>query len=404
MRSLLSLASLLGLTVSLAAAQCLTDEDCNLNGICNSSNQACVCDPGWRSSDCGELDLRPAARNAGYNQTGAGTSTWGSKIIHDPTNPKLFHLFLAEFTGGCGLDYWSPYSRIIHAESTGGPAGPYAFSNEVVGTFAHNPTVVYSPADKLYLLYYIGCSFSAPAVCTGPSFSCGPGNDVNGESGISVQSSPDLKTWTPQGQILSGQNNNVSWDADVTNPSPFPLYSSSQPTSEILLAYRGCPDNCNGAEQINLATAQTFNGPYTKIESQPIFDNDNEDPFLWQDKRGNFHMLLHSLEASGGFGWGPNVGRHAFATTFEGPWTFNNQTLAFNTTVQYTDGTTVNFFRRERPQLFFSEDGQMTPLYLTSGVQENNSPQSYSVIQPLSGAEAYEASLGFDCSFWTKSR
>ena len=397
MKAILFLASVLGFGVpitSVAIPKCHTDEDCNLNGVCNPFSKTCICDSGWRSSDCGELDVRPATRNSGYNQTGVGTSSWGSKIVHDPHNSKLFHLFLAEFTDGCGLDYWSPYSRIIHAESTSGPIGPYTFSNQVVGTFAHNPTVVYSPADKLYLLYYIGCSFSAPAVCTGPSFTCGPGNDLNAESGISVQSSPDLKTWTPHGQVFSGDNG-TNWDADVTNPSPFPLYSPYNPTAEILLAYRGCPYNCGGAELINFAMAQRFKGPYTKIESQPIFQNGNEDPFVWQDKRGNFHLLLHSLEAGGAFGDGPKVGRHAFAREFEGPWTFNNQTLAFNTTVQYTDGTSVNFYRRERPQLFFSEDGRMTPLYLTTGVQEVNSPQSYSVIQPLGGAAAYEANLGF---------
>lgn len=391
------LASLLGLALPIVstAVQCHTDEDCNLNGICNPFSRSCICDSGWRSSDCGELDVQPAARNSGYNLTGVGTSSWGNKIIHDPENPKLFHLFLAEFTGGCGLDYWSPYSRVIHAESTSGPAGPYTFTDQVVGTFAHNPTVVYSPADKLYLLYYIGCPYSPPAMCTGPSFSCGPGNTLNGESGVSVQSSPDLKTWTPHGQVFSGQNNNVSWDADSTNPSPFPLYSPFHRTPEMLLAYRGCTYNCSGGvELINLATAKGFKGPYTKIGSQPIFENSNEDPFLWQDKRGNFHTLLHSLEAGGAFGDGPKVGRHAFARRFEGPWTFNSQTLAFNTTVQYTDGTSVNFYRRERPQLYFSEDGQMTPLYLTNGVQENNSPQSYSIIQPLAGAKAYEAHLG----------
>lgn len=398
MKPLFYVTSLLGIsspTTSAVVPQCQDDLDCNLNGVCQSSTNTCVCDSGWRSFDCGELDRRPAVRGTGYNQTGAGTSTWGSKIVQDPKNTKLFHLFLAEFTDGCGLDYWSPYSRVIHAESSSGPAGPFSFSNQVVGSFAHNPTVVYSPADELYLLYYIGCPFSPPAICTGPSFSCGPGNDINGESGISVQSSPDLITWTAHGQIFSGQNNNVSWDADVTNPSPFPLYSPQQKTSEILLVYRGCPDNCDGSELINLATGPTFKGPYTKIESQPIFQNPNEDPFVWQDKRGNFHMLLHSLEPDGGFGSGPKVGRHAFASKFEGPWTFNNQTLAYNTTVDYTDGTTINFYRRERPQLFFSDDGEMTPLYLTNGVQEVNSPQSYSVIQPLGGAADYEASLGF---------
>ncbi|KAG0647832.1 hypothetical protein D0Z07_5974 [Hyphodiscus hymeniophilus] len=385
-----------GLIVAVASKgtpTCETDNDCNLNGECLPGVKTCKCDSGWTSSDCGALDLRPATRGTGFNITSTGTSTWGSKIIHDPHNPKLFHLFLAEFTDDCGLDYWSPYSRIIRAESTAGPAGPYTFTQEVVGAFAHNPTVIYSPADRKYLLYYIGCPQSPPETCTDPSFTCGPGNFINGESGISLQSSTDLKTWKFVGQIFQGANDDA-WDADVTNPSPFPLWSHSDQTSEILLAYRGCPVNCSGNELLNLATARSFGGPYTKTQSLPLFSAPNEDPFIWRDKRGHFHMLTHSLEPDGSFGSGPKVGRHAYSRTLEGPWTFNNQTLAFSTLVEYSDGTSVNFYRRERPQLFFSEDGQMTPLYLSNGVQENGSSMSYSVIQPLAGAKQWEKTFG----------
>ena len=373
---------------------CQTDEDCSLNGICIPFVKTCSCDSGWTSSDCGALDLQPATPNSGYNITSTGTSSWGSKIIHDPQNPKLFHLVLAEFTDDCGLDYWSPYSRIIRAESTTGPAGPYNFAQQVVPAFAHNPTVIYSPTDKKYLLYYIGCPQSPPSTCTSPSFTCGPGNFINGESGISVQSSPDLKTWTFEGQILKGADDDT-WDADVTNPSPLPLYTHNDQTAEILLAYRGCPYNCSGSELLNLATAPHYTGPYSKIQSQPIFSAPNEDPFVWRDKRGHFHLLTHSLEPEGGFGDGPKVGRHAYSKTLEGPWTFNNRTLAFSTLVEYTDGSSVNFCRRERPQLFFSEDGEMAPLYLTNGVQEVGSGTSYSIIQPLSGANAFEKGCGF---------
>lgn len=379
---------------SAAAGKCSNDEDCSLNGICRESTKTCQCDPGWRSADCGELDLLPADRDYGYNQTAFGVSTWGSKIIHDPEYPKRFHLFLSEFANNCGLDYWSPYSRIIHVESYNGPTGPYTFVNEIVETFSHNPTVFYSPADELYLMYHIGCPYTPLDTCTASNFTCGPGNSLNGESGISVQSSPNLITWTPHGRILEGKDDNSTWDSTVTNPSAMPLYSADDETSEILLAYRGCDYNCYSGEYINLATAPNFKGPYTKMQDHPIFDYDVEDPFLWQDKRGHYHMLLHSLEPEGGFGDGPKVGRHAFARKFEGPWTYNNETLAFNTTVEFTDGTKVDYFRRERPQLFFSEDGEMTPLYLTNGVQEKGNPSTYSTIVPLRDAKKYEASLG----------
>lgn len=376
----------LALTSLAAANGCATDEDCSLNGVCHTGG-ACACDAGWTGADCGVLDLRPAKRDGGYNRTAEGTSSWGSRVIPDPEDKNLHHLFAAEFAHGCGLDYWAPYSRIIRAESRDGPAGPYTFAAEVEGTFAHNPTVVYSPADKEYLMYYIGCKTEVVEdKCSGKQFTCGPGNKNNGESGISLKSSKDLKTWTDVGQIFQGKDNE-DWDADVTNPSAFPLHTCGNKTDAILLAYRGCPYDCGGAEQINIAVAKDgYKGAYTKMQADPIFTQGNEDPFIWRDKRGNWHILTHSLEPEGGFGNGPKVGRHAYAREYTGPWTFSERSLAFDTTVQYDDGSEIQFLRRERPQLVFAKDGSMKPLFLTTGVQPRENPMSYTVIVPVGDA------------------
>lgn len=382
-----------------AASSCARDEDCSLNGLCRGGS--CHCDKGWTSSDCGVLDVRPAKSDSGYNMTSQGTSSWGSKIVQDPHDAGLHHLFAAEFTHGCGLDYWAPYSRIIRAESRHGPAGPYSFAAELQGTFAHNPTVIWSPADKQWLMYYIGCPQKVTAdKCTTQYFTCGPGNTNNGESGLSVMSSWDLRHWYPHGQVIQGDNSD-RWDADLTNPTAFPLHGDATWAEAhagdggawagagandpaMLLVYRGCPYNCSGAEQINVAVSPSgFKGPYTKIGADPIFQNGNEDPFVWRDKRGNYHLLLHSLEADGGFGNGPKVGRHAFARDYRGPWTFGDKSLAFSTEVEYADGRKIDFYRRERPQLYFSDDGQMTPLLMTTGVQPRDSPMSYTVIVPV---------------------
>ena len=110
----------------------------------------------------------PATRGAGYDRTSDGTSSWGGRIVPDPVDGNLYHLFAAEFTGKCGLDYWSPMSRIIRAESRTGPAGPYAFAAEVVGTFAHNPTVVADPTRQQWLMYHIGCPVAQPSSCAAP--------------------------------------------------------------------------------------------------------------------------------------------------------------------------------------------------------------------------------------------
>jgi hypothetical protein len=133
---------------------------------------------GWTGDDCGALDLAPATRNTGYNRTGEGISSWGGKIIQDPSNSSLFHLFAAEFTHGCNLNYWSPYSRVIRAVSATGPEGPYTFANEVVGTFAHNPSVVWSEAHQLWVMVHIGCNQTLPDSCENIAITCDPGNTV----------------------------------------------------------------------------------------------------------------------------------------------------------------------------------------------------------------------------------
>jgi hypothetical protein len=91
----------------------------------------------------------------------------------------------------------------------------------------------------------------------------------------------------------------------------------------------------------------------------------------------------------------PRVGGHAFIRNWEGPWTYST-TVAYNTSVEFTDGTTLDYFRRERPKLYFSDDGEMTPLYLVNGVIEFNKTSSYTLIQPLgNGYKDYERKLGF---------
>ena len=384
--SFYSLLSIYLVSPFLQVNACTTDEDCDLNGVCTDS--VCHCDPGWLGADCGRLDLRPGPVQNGYNLNQEGTSSWCNSIVKDPSKDSLYHLIVSEFTNQCGLDYWAPFSRIIRAESTNGPIGPYEFKQEIAPSFAHNPSVVWNEAEQLYVLYSIGCRTEVPASCKSKDYSCGPGNTINGESGISVRTSPNLRDWTSHGQVIQGANDG-SWDADTTNPAPlhFPLGSSGH-NPEVILAYRGCPYNCSGEELINVASASDPTSSYKRLHPQkPIFQEPSEDPFIWADKRGNYHMLVHSLLPDAGFGDGPNVGRHAFARSWNGKWTFNNATVAFNTTVHFTDGPSVNYYRRERPNIFFSDDGMMRPLFLSTGVQEVNSSKSHSLIQPIGNGQ-----------------
>ena len=86
-----------------------------------------------------------------------------------------------------------------------------------------------------------------------------------------------------------------------------------------------------------------------------------------------------------------------FSKTLEGTWSFKEQE-AFNSTVSFTDGSVETFNRRERPKLLFSDDGEMTPLYLINGVQTLvTTATSYTLIQPVGTKwREYESGLGFE--------
>ena len=160
---------------------CATDDDCSLNGLCvsdiNENHSAiCHCDAGWFGSDCGRLDLAPATRYAGFNNTNytapdhynnRGNSSWGGQIVQDLADPKLFHLLYDQFAHGCGLSGWRPMSFIARAESTSGPQGPYVWKQNVTGNFRHNAYVYWSPADEKYLLWSIGVDVPDPKQCGG---------------------------------------------------------------------------------------------------------------------------------------------------------------------------------------------------------------------------------------------
>ncbi|KAI1780743.1 hypothetical protein F4818DRAFT_396695 [Hypoxylon cercidicola] len=376
LRVLLVLLSITGIATALG---CVVDEDCSLNGICCRSSGKCKCDPGWQSDDCGVLDLLPAARWSGYNYTNftlpdfystKGNSSWGGNIIQDRQDKELFHLIIDQFPRGCGLSGWRPFSTVVRAESRTGPAGPYHYAQELFGTFRHNVKVVWSPADKRYLMYTIGIETETPDTCRSYKWA----------NNVSVSSAPDVRgPWAPPECLLDG-----------TNPTPWPLWSENNPTSEIVL----------GVEDNVFYHADSFDGSYNHIKSMPWNTSDysdhwTEDPFLWRDKRGNWHILCHwMIDITERHEKYPRVGGHLFSRSLAGNWTFKLQAV-YNTTVHFTDGGRTDYYRRERPRLYFSDDGKLTPLYLINGVQEFNSSTSYTLIQPIGdGAKLYERELG----------
>ncbi|KAL4996284.1 hypothetical protein BDV10DRAFT_113271 [Aspergillus recurvatus] len=388
------------LAVFATTRACETDEDCSLNGLCRRQWQwpkpgekTCKCDPGWFGEDCGHLDLRPAIKDNGYNHSADavdpshlgpyGNSSWGGTILQDPREPRLFHLVASQFASGCGLSGWRPFSFIMRAESRTGPQGPYHYMDSISEPFRHNPEVIWSPADEKYLLYSIGAEDDEQprGKCSSISYKQWPNN-------ISIATAQDIRgPWTPFELVLA------STEPHSTNPSPWPLWTPETRTSKIALA----------VEDIAIFLADGSNSAYELMHTQSWNTSEysptwTEDSFLWRDKRGHWHALAHwmiDLVEHDGQKW-PRVGAHVFARELTGPWHWHLHE-AFNSTVTYTDGTVQTLKRRERAKIFFSDDGEMTPLYLVNGVQEmDEGSRSSTFIQPIGEKwKDFERRLGF---------
>jgi len=361
---------------------CSTDEDCSLLGVC--TKHVCECDSGWKGDDCGILNLEPAVYGSGYNLTGSTppTDSWGANIF--PTtgssSPSDWSMVVAEFENHCQISNWSPNSAIVLAQSTTGPEGPYSRKKVLVAPFAHNPKVVKAP-DGTWLMYTIGvhvgssklvnCSATTnldqeegdrEAEAETPTHPPGR-NPENLESNITLFTSASPEgPWARYGVVL-GADYLKSWDEDTSNPSPWVL-----PNGTILLMYRGCVVaechskicGCTG-EYIGISSAPSWKGPYTRLKNTTILPTaPAEDPSMWIDNRNNVHFLMHYLLDGNVL-----VARHAFARHYEGPWSIHSNTIPYNSTVPFSDGSVVTYHKRERPHLVFDEDNIAS--YLITG-------------------------------------
>lgn len=176
--------------------------------------------------------------------------------------------------------------------------------------------------------------------------------------------------WTNSTAVwLSSATQQPSWfqrhGKTFTNPSPFLL-----PNGSVLCAYRANsqrPGQSDSGEHVSLAMAQTILGPYVDSRSHPLISTWSEDPFLWRDERGYWHMLMHApLHSKPQPNQGKLIGAHAFSRDALN-WTVS-ATPPYTSLVNFSNGTSFDMRRRERPQLLLSESGQ--PRYFSSGVED----------------------------------
>lgn len=376
-----SMISFLG---ALGSGQCKTSLDCSLAGDC--VQHTCVCDS-WATGDaCAYFNLKPLdPKRYGYRNE-SGFNSWGG---HPIKINGTYHLYAAQILGHCPLSgYWSKYSTVIHATSPHF-LGPYTMQSTVLPAFAHNPQVIVAP-DGNILIYYVGWPNNQSTECnhskfrhnmTMPSISTESPPIPSPNDIPTAAAGPMALAWSssPYGPFQSKILwDSVEWHASGTNPTPY-IYDNG--TVMLTYARRWTVKDSKPPRHYKdtwLATAPHWSGPYSNVtQTNNASCKSGEDPFVFRTKRG-YHMIAHDFGPAGGH----------LSYSLDGKiWTVN-KVAAFNGTVVFTNGTSQNLCRRQRPQLYM-ENG--IPIALWAGAMVPDPTGACEILPTYTIAQAFDA-------------
>ncbi len=314
--------------------KCNSDWDCSLAGICNSDG-VCECDPWADGVDCSYLKFQPVDRSRlGYIHE--KHTSWGGSIIQ--SSDGSYHMYVSEILCKvdpdirvrCGLSSWQTHSRVVKAKSYD-IDGPYRRldSDVLLHPEHHNPTIHKSPKTGKWHLFTIS----------------GPSGPIE-----RMASNDEGKTWSIPMTVSPRQN-------------PGPVFL---PDGSAYLFYRAdgldLPSPTCSDEGISVQYCPSESEPCKEPNDIPVFGHTGEDPSVFIDHRGNYHMLFNALpykcvpkHQQGGHAWSKD------GVNWSTP-----RVGAFDTTIKFTDGTRVKCERRERPQMVLGKDAK--PLAMVSAV------------------------------------
>merc|ERR1711971_376424 len=115
----------------------------------------------------------------------------------------------------------------------------------------------------------------------------------------------------------------------------------------------------------SIASAPSWNGPWSQKRTFHKNPGGWEDPRLWFDRRGNFHIIYHVWTRKP---W-PSIRYSGHAFSKDGfDWRFSGELEPYSGTINFTDGTSKTFATIERPQLIFADAARTTPVAMVNGV------------------------------------
>jgi hypothetical protein len=291
---------------------CAGPLDCSLNGLCVAG--ACVCDSPWSGHACTELSfaVTPISGKSLYDLSDP-RNTWNGPIVVDEVGK--FHMFAPLYVEGS----LGKVIDILHGVASV-VTGPYDWhSQPSLNLSCENPAALVFPDPSTGALTY-------------SLWVCGDVLTASSPSGTFVKS----------GSYPGG------------NPAPVfhngAFYLTNQKTTQIFVAPA-------------LGAAWTIFGNISD-SNLPTDDYHVEDPFLWVDHRGNWHIINHAYSNMQFTSCGSSyVSAHWFSEDGKN-WHWSDQ--PYTHTVFYDDGSNHTYTTLERPNLHFNAAGVITHINLAA--------------------------------------
>mmetsp|Transcript_20302 Transcript_20302/g.24631 ORF Transcript_20302/g.24631 Transcript_20302/m.24631 type:complete len:438 (+) Transcript_20302:174-1487(+) len=373
------------------SARC-SDENCSYNGKCinmKGDNISCKCDIGWKGKYCHQLRLGKCKNFTGLNELHREinrTSTWGGSVLKG--EDELWHMWASEISRHCGIHRWLTNSVVVHAVSNN-LSSPFQRKEVVFPLFSHEPIVTRAPTGE-YVMYF--SSFPGASASDQPICNCSDGNSISGEPGCHIEPgvgvNKTLYSYMSYSKTANGPWSQPQSLAHVTGTN---LAHVDLNLAPVIRA--------DGSAEFwtrwNIWQADDWKNvsTYRDTGQAPDFLHDGiwegEDPSLWIDQNGHYHIISHNGER-GKTGTRGDCGRHMFsesglAGTWRVPHTLKDDLggCAYpRTNIPFEDGSIRSFYRRERPHLIFDNN---IPVALSTAVVDSPSltdrDASYSLIQ-----------------------
>lgn len=283
-----------------------------------------------------------------------GYFVWDGSIIKDKDD--LYHLFASYWPEEYGMQGWLTDSKIIRATSSS-PMGPYTFQEEIVSlneqpwakNMVHNPRI-YTINGKYYL-YYIGTNWGEndPKKAREGSQKEWHSIRFNQRIGLAIADSPK-GPWSPikDNPVLDVRAG--EWDALMTvNPS---LNLLPNGTFQIIYkSTRGPKDPLI----LGAAIGKTPYGPFKRVGNSPLFEDDIEDPYFWEEN-GSYWMLAKDMT-------GVLSNRKHSGVLYHSKdalnWVLNDPPLAYDRTLKWVNTKTEDAIFVERPYIYLENKKPM---------------------------------------------